>query len=322
MVDLTISIGTIGNYPVLERCLRSIYKEDSPGLSYEVWVVYNGSGNDGVVEKIEENFPQVSLINKRHPLGYCVTHNLVLRQCNSRYVLVLDDDTIVQNKTLLKMVRFMDAHPKVGIAGCKTLNADGTFQKTFGVLPNLRTELRNIFRSSGFWPDHLYKDISSYREVPWLNGSFMFVRSEVLKDVGLLDEHYYTYVCESDWCYRISKSGWQVVFVPEATIIHIGGEHSLNTTSKRYVNLVRYHVNRYYFFHKHYNEVSLFILRPLMVCGVSLRIFYFLLLYLFKPIIRDIAKERIKAFCTVIRISLLPKPYNFPESLQFKEEHK
>jgi GT2 family glycosyltransferase len=320
MIDLTISIGTIGNYPVLERCLRSIYKEDFLGLSYEVWVVYNGSGNDGVVEKIEENFPQVSLIKKRHPLGYCVTHNLVLRQCNSRYVLVLDDDTLVQDGTLFKMVGFMDAHPTVGIAGCKTLNADGTFQKTYGVLPSLRTEFRNVFRSSGFWPDHLYQDTSSYREVQWLNGSFMFVRSEVLKEVGLLDEHYYTYVCESDWCYRISKAGWRVVFVPEATITHIGGEHSINTTTKKYVNLVRHHVNRYYYFYKHYNSLSNFLLRPIMICGASLRILYFLLLYFFKPAIRDRAKVRIKAFCTVIKISLLPRPYNLPEELQLKEE--
>ena len=179
MDDLTISIGTLDNYPVLERCLRSIYEEDAPWLTYRVWVVYNGSGDDDTIpNRIETFFPQVTLVRKSGPLGYCATHNLVLSQCESRYVLILDDDTIVPRGTLARMVAFMDAHPAVGMAGCKTLNPDGGFQKTYGLLPSLRTELLNVLRPDSFWPDRLYEDTLTVREVEWLNGSFMLARSE------------------------------------------------------------------------------------------------------------------------------------------------
>jgi GT2 family glycosyltransferase len=318
MEDLVISIGTLDNYHTLAKCLHSIYREDSSHLSYQVWVIYNGSGDESITERIEQNFPQAKLIKRKGPLGFCATHNIVLSQCKGRYILILDDDTIVQKETLSSMVFFMDTHPKVGIAGCKTLNPDGTFQKTYGLLPSLKAEFLHIFKPSSFWPNRLYKDISSVREVGWLNGCFMLIRYEVLKEVGLLDEHYYTYSCEADWCYRIQKAGWQVVYVPNAEIIHTGGEHSINTnnTVKTYSNLLRYHVNRYYFFYKHYHRFAFFLLRPVMILGASSRVAYFSLIYSLKPNMRLLAISRLKAFLGVIKISFSSKPYNLPKGLE------
>jgi GT2 family glycosyltransferase len=93
--DLVISIGTLGRVEVLERCLETVYAEDDPGLRFEVWVVYNGSEDPAIVQRIREKLPRVRLIVRRGPLGYCGTHNLVLREAPARYVLVLDDDTLV-----------------------------------------------------------------------------------------------------------------------------------------------------------------------------------------------------------------------------------
>src|SRR5258708_4527292 len=147
-LDLTISIGSLGKYEVLARCLRSIYDEDAAHLSFEVWIVYNGSGNDGFCDRIRAEFPAARLIERDKPLGYCGAHNLVLQQVQARYHLVLDDDTVIPRGTLPQMVEFMDGEPRAGIAGCKALNPDGSFQQSFGLLPSLRTEIAGILRPS------------------------------------------------------------------------------------------------------------------------------------------------------------------------------
>ncbi len=318
MDDLNISIGNLGNYGLLEKCLRSIYVEDEPGFRFSVSVVYNAPAGFDTYRLIERDFPRVKLIRRPGPLGYCATHNLVLNQGDSRYVLVLDDDTIVPKGTLPRIVAFMDRHPDVGICGCKTLNADGSFQKTFGLVPSLRSELVNAFRADSFWPARLYEDLSSVREVQWLNGSFMLVRREALQVVGGLDEHYYTYVCEPDWCFRMHKAGFKVVFLPDVEIIHVGGEHSINNKMKatNRLNLVRYHVNRFYFFRKHYGAVPTLLLRPIMLAGSVARAALYSGLYLLKPDLRDVARAKLKAYGDVVRLSLSPRPYVLPKRLQ------
>ena len=159
------------------------------------------------------------------------------------------DDTIIFKGTLEKMVSFMDHHPEVGMAGCKTLNPDGSFQKSYGLVPSLKTEFLTSFGMSSLWPDRLYKDVSSVRDVEWINGPFMLVRRQVLEEVGAFDEHFYTVVCEAEWCQRIRKAGWRVVYVPEAEIVHTG---ALITQSKSLITMLRVYVNTFYFFHKHY----------------------------------------------------------------------
>jgi GT2 family glycosyltransferase len=316
--DLTISIGNLGSYELLAGCLRSIYQHP-PDLRFTVCVVYNPPEElvTYTDQRIEREFPQVRLIRRKGPLGYCLTHNLVLRECRSRYVLVLDDDTLVPEGTLSKMVRFMDEHPDVGMAGCRTLNHDGSFQRTFGLVPSLGSELVNVFRADSFWPDSLYENVCRVREVQWLNGSFMLVRGAALDQVGMLDEHYYTYVCEPDWCYRMTRAGWKVVYVPDAEIVHVGGEHSVNNKMRatNRLNLVRYHVNRFYFFHKHYGLAASLLLRPIMITGSALRALRYFALYLMEPGMRGVASVRLRVFADVIRLSLSPRPYKLPRWL-------
>jgi GT2 family glycosyltransferase len=317
MDDLTISIGSLGNYETLARCLHSIYQEDAAELGYQVWVVYNAPSDHGVTERIRRSFPQVRLLKRLGPLGYCATHNLILRQCSTRYVLLLDDDTILPRGTLSAMVRFMDARPDVGMAGPKTLNCDGTFQPTYGLLPSLRTELMTLFAVDAFWPARLYRETSHPREVEWLSGSFMLVQRRILSEVGILDEHYYTSLCEHDWCHRIRKAGWRVMFVPEAQIVHVGGEHSINSkgVSRNPVPLIRYHANRYYFFKKHYGRVAVLLLRPIMIVGLVLRLVYYSVVYVRHRERREVVKVRLRAFWESMKLSIRRDPYNLPPAL-------
>jgi len=316
MMDLTISIGSLGKIDLLRRCLRSVFEEDAPGFSFEVRIVYNGPGGDGVCESIPKEFPQVALSwAARAPLGYCGTHNVVLRDASGRYVLLLDDDTILPKGTLPAMVRFMDEHPRAGIAGCKTLNSDGSFQPTFGLRPNLKTEVRNIFKSTSYLPASLYREVDSVRHVEFLNGHFLLARSEAVRQVGVLDEYYYTHISEADWCYRLEKAGWQVLYVPVATIVHTGGEYStVNSRSamKKYEHIVRAHVNRFYFFHKHYSPWKLFALRPVMALSSAARVLFFSVIYLIHRDQRPIAATRVRAFRRIIGISFSRRPYRIP----------
>lgn len=316
MDDLTISIGTISNIDGLEECLHTIFAEDHPDFKFNVNLIFNGPQEESRIERIKTLFPQVPITRSRHKLGWPRTHNQTLKKYQSRYVLLLDDDTLVPKGTLPTMVQFMDAHSEVGIAGCETVYPDGSFQKIYGLFSNLKTELLYALNLSSYWPDRLYRNITGWKEVEWLNGHFMMVRSEVIQKVGLLDEYYYTYVSEPDWCYRIHKAGWKVAYVPDAKITHVGGENSTRTLYKKYTQIIRSYVNRYYFFSKYYSRFAFHCLRPITLIGSFLRLLKFLLVYAAVPARKAEAEQKIKAYLMVMQMAFSLKPSSLPKVLQ------
>ena len=318
--DLAVTIGNLGSERYLEPCLRSIYAEDAAGFTYAVLIAFNGFENGDLREHIAQSFPQATLLYRRNRLGYTGTYNLLLRESDARYVLILDEDTVVPKGTLPAIVRFMDAHPEVGIAGVKTLNPDGSLQKSFGVMFNLRSEFLHALHLSTFWPDRLYRDLERWRTVDWLNGSFMLVRRETLEQVGGLDQYFYTFCCEADWCLRIARAGWKVAFVPDVAITHIGGDHSINTTVKSYDALMRSHINRYFFFHKHYGGLSQLLLRPIMTVGATLRLLKFLAMYALAPSRRPEAGPKVRAFARIALLGLAWQPWRLTTKLQRQNE--
>lgn len=320
MHDLAVTIGNLGSEKYLEPCLRSIYAEHQPGFSYSVLIAFNGFQNGDLRSHIAQSFPQAKLFYRRNKLGYTGTYNLLLRESTARYILILDEDTIVPTGTLPALVAFMDEHPDVGIAGVKTLNPDGSLQKSFGVMFDVRTEFLNALHLSTYWPDRLYRDLDTWRTVDWLNGSFMLVRRETIEQVGMLDEHFYTFLCEADWCLRISRAGWKVAFVPDASITHIGGDHSINTRVKSYDALMRSHINRYFFFRKHYDALDQLLLRPIMTLGASLRLLKFSILYCLAPSRRPEARPKIRAFAKIALLGFARRPWMLTPELRRQNE--
>ena len=207
MQDVAVTIGNLGSERHLEPCLRAIYAEDAPGFTYSVLIAFNGFDDSNLMNRIRDSFPQAGLLYRRNKLGYTGTYNLLMRASSARYMLILDEDTVVPKGTLPAMVAFMDANPDVGIAGARTLNPDGSFQKSYGVMFDLRSELLHSLNLSTFWPEHLYRDLTQWRTVDWLNGSFLFVRQTTVAEVGMLDEYFYTFSCEPDWYLRIARAG-------------------------------------------------------------------------------------------------------------------
>jgi GT2 family glycosyltransferase len=316
--DVAISIGSLGNYDALQNCLASLYAEDSPAVTYEIWVVYNGPGGDGACDKIRKYFPTTRVIERRGPIGFCAAHNLALKEISSRYVLVLDDDTIVPRGTLPHMVAFMDREPQVGVAGCRTHDAVGRHEPTSFYYPGLLTELAGIVRAASIVPRAHRSSTELPIEVDWLSGCFLFSRIQAIRAIGGFDERFYTYISEADWCHRIRLAGWRVMYLPEVTIVHLGGAHSTNTrrtTHKTYARIVHYHVNRFYFIRKHRSRLVAFAIRPVIALQSLTRILFFAVNAPLRPGLRPIAATRIRAFWRVFRLCFSSRPHQLPSDI-------
>lgn len=224
----------IVNYNVrefLDHALTSIRKA-MKGIRGEVIVVDNAS-DDGSVEMLRRRYPEVLRIVNSTNLGFAKANNLALRRARGKYLLLINPDTIVQEDTFRVMVRFFEDHPNVGLAGCKILNPDGTFQlacrRSF---PTPWVAFTKIVGLSALFPGSklfgrynlTYLDPNESYEVDAVSGSFMMLRREVYEQVGGLDEDFFMYGEDLDWCYRIQQAGWKIYYVPQTQIIHYKGE--------------------------------------------------------------------------------------------------
>ena len=316
MKDLLVCIGNTGSYDHLRVCLRSIFAEEARNFEYGVAVGFNGVADRSVLDKLRAEFPQVQSFYRPEKLGYTGTYNVLLRAARARYTLILDDDTVVPRGTLPAMVAFMDTHPQIGLSGCRTLNPDGTFQKTYGVFSNLRSELEAIVRPAALWPARIYRDVRDWKRVDWLDGSFLLVRREALEAVGELDEFYYTVVSEPDWALRMIRAGWGVAFVNTVSITHVGGQHCPVTGVKSYPSIIRSYVNRFYFYRKHYSRLQQLLLRPVIAAGAAVRVVKFGLMWLLMPARRPETEPKLRAFARISVLAFHPTPWMLPDDLR------
>jgi GT2 family glycosyltransferase len=313
--DLTILIANLGRIEHLRPCLTSIFDGVGAGISHRVIVGFNFAGESDTPRALAREFPQVEQFRVPLKLGYCRAYNQLMARSTGRYVLLLDDDTVLRAGTLDGMVRFMDAHPQIGIAGCRTVSPDGSYQKTTALMFDLRTEFRNIWRPAAFWDDGIDESVTTWREAGWLNGHFLMVRAELVEQVGMLDERYYTFQCEADWCLRARGAGWQIAYVPEFEVMHIGGAHSVGSTIKTYNNLIRSHINRYYFIRKHYGDRAVHAFRGIMSIGAVLRLFRYAALWLAVPRRRPEAGPKLRAYGRIALLGAARRPERLPEEL-------
>ena len=230
-MDLSVVVLSYNTRDLLEQALRTVM-DAAADLEVEVFVADNAS-RDGSADMVAEKFPSVKLIRNSRNLGFSAGNNVALRQIVGRHMLLLNPDTIVRRDTLRCLVEFMDAHPEAGAAGCKILNPDGTLQ--LDSKRGFPTPMAAFCKMSGLgrlFPHHpviarynmTYLDPEAVSQVEVLSGSCMMVRRETLDQVGLLDEDYFMYGEDIDWCFRIHQAGWKIYYVPHTEIIHYRGE--------------------------------------------------------------------------------------------------
>jgi GT2 family glycosyltransferase len=314
--DLTILIGSIGHLEHLRPCLKSIFDTITGGTSFRVIVGFNFQGESDSPRAIAYDFPLVEQLRAPAKLGYCRTYNQMMARSTGRYVLVLDDDTVLRPGTIDGMVRFMDAHPEVGIAGCRTVNPDGSYQKTTALMFSMGTEITNVLRPAAFWNDGIDETVTTWESVGWLNGHFLMVRAQAIEEAGVLDEYFYTFLCEADWCLRIRRAGWKVAYVPDVEIMHFGGAHSVVSNVKSLRNLMRSHINRYYFIRKHYGNVAVHVFRPIMSAGAMLRLLKYAAVWLVSPDRRPEAGPKVEAYWKIVLLGAAAHPEDLPDELR------
>jgi GT2 family glycosyltransferase len=238
-----------------------------------------------------------------------------MARSTGRYVLLLDDDTVLRAGAIDGMVRFMDAHAEVGIAGCRSTYLDGSYQKTTALMYSMGTEIINIVRPATFWNDGIDESVTTWKSAGWLNGHFLMVRAQAIEGVGVLDEYFYTLQCEADWCLRIRRAGWKVAYVPDFEVMHIGGAHSVASNVKSYRNLMRSHINRYYFIRKHYGNAAVHMFRFIMSVGAMLRLLKYIAVWLVSPDRRPEAVPKVKAYWKTMLVGAAAHPEDLPEKL-------
>ena len=231
-MDVSLIIVNWNTRDILSGCLQSIY-EQANNLDFEVIVIDNAS-TDGSAEMIKKEFPQIVLIENSHNRGFAAANNQGIAITKGRYVLLLNSDTMVLDNATTKTVKFADGYPEAAVVGCKVLNPDRTLQPTCFMFPSIlnmllsATYLYKLFpRSKFFGRERMtWWDRNDVREVDVVTGCFMLVRRKAIEQVGLMDERFFVYGEETDWCYRFKKVGWKVMFTPDAQIVHYGGQSS------------------------------------------------------------------------------------------------
>jgi GT2 family glycosyltransferase len=314
--DLTVLIANLGELENLRPCLKSLFETESGETSFRVIVGFNFPGESDNPRALARDFPQVEQLRAPVKLGYCRAYNQLMARSTGRYILLLDDDTVLRSDTINGMVRFMDAHPEVGIAGCRTVNPDGSYQKTTALMYSMRTEIANILCPAAFWSDGIDTNVNTWKSVEWLNGHFLMVRAQVIQRVGGLDEHFYTFQCEADWCLRIRRQGWKVAYVPDVEVMHIRGAHSSLPGMKSFRNLLRSHINRYYFIRKHYGNGAIQVFRLIMSVGAMLRLLKYATVWLVSPDRRPEAGPKVAAYWQIVLLGAAARPEDLPDDLQ------
>ncbi len=223
---LSVVVVNWNTRELLRHCLESLKGDLERGL-YEIIVVDNGS-SDGSAEMVGESFPGVRLLANRTNRGFTAATNQGHALAVGDYTLMLNSDTVVEDTTLGRSVDYLDAHPEVGVLGCRVTYPDGSPQNSFFRDPSLRAVLlqasflEQLFKRSPFfnWDRYGFERFARTTEVDCVMGGFMMIRESAIPETPLLDEGYFMYAEEADLCHRLRGAGWKVVYHPEPTVVH------------------------------------------------------------------------------------------------------
>jgi GT2 family glycosyltransferase len=259
MPDISIVIASWNAKRHLLKCLKSIGKT-ATNRSHEIIVVDNAS-SDGSADAVASQFPEVVLVRNQENLGFAKANNIGIRASSGRYVCLINSDVIVLEGCFENLIEFMDSSPAVGIAGPRILNPDGSPQPQCRHCPTIWNHLCEALGLSKLFPNSVFfsepfmhwwaHDV--VRSVDVLTGCFWIVRRQAIDEVGLLDEDFFIYGEDIDWCKRFHDAGWDVVFCPEPKAIHFGAASSANAPIKFYLEMQKADLH---YWKKHHGRIG------------------------------------------------------------------
>jgi hypothetical protein len=290
--------------PLLRRCLQSI---QTAGLSLEIVVVDNAS-DDGSAQMVRADFPHVHLIANAKNRGFTAANNQGLAVSHGRYLLLLNPDTEVVDDALAAMVGYMDAYPEAGALGPQLRYPDGSLQPSRRRFPTLATALMESTVVQQWWADnrvlrrYTMADTGddAIQPVDWVVGACLMVRRQAYEQVGGLDERFFMYSEELDWCHRIKDAGWAVMYLPTATVIHHEGKSSEQVVAARHIH---FQSSKVHYFRKHHGTLQAEIVRWFLLATYVYQVAREGIKWLVGHK-RPLRAERMRAYAEVLRSGL------------------
>ncbi len=311
LIDLSIIIVSWNVCDLLRRCLQSIAAGQGD-LHLDV-IVVDGGSVDGSPQMVAQEFPEVHLIACRENVGFPKGNNIGLMQAAGRYIMLLNPDTEIVDAALPRLVAFLDSHLDVGVVGPQLLCSDGRVQSSRRRFPTLVTAFLESTWLQPYAPARILRHYyaldlpdAAVADVDWVVGAALMTRREVVGQVGDMDEAYFMYSEELDWCRRIKEAGWRVVYLPAAQIVHHEGKSSEQAVTARHIHFQR---ARLRYFRKFHGAVPAFCLRFFLLASYV----YQLLLEAAKGVLghrRDLRWQRVNSYWQVLRSGLRPAGYD------------
>jgi GT2 family glycosyltransferase len=297
-MKLSIVILCWNDQKVISDCLRSIFS-GTHSIEFEVIVSDNGS-TDGSPEFIRQTFPLVRVIENGANLRFSKGNNVGIQGSNGEYVLILNPDTIIHEGSLDRWIVFADQHPEAGGFGCRVLNPDGSYQVSARPFPTILRGWLGALRlgALGYLSDafiseeYIRWDGDTERLIDWHSGCCLMVRADLLKRLSGFDDQFQYYYEDVDLCHRIWNAGYPIVFTPEVTITHLGGQ----STTERFPIAFELdkHRNRYRYFYKYFGRSGARHCRQYSLARIRIRQFGYRLVSLVKQ--SDRLKRRLDLY--------------------------
>lgn len=309
-IRLSIVIVSWNVRELLRDCLRSI-EQTQGDLTVEVIVVDSASA-DGSPAMVAAEFPQVTLIASDENVGFPWGNNMGIAKAHGRYILLFNPDTILHENALVHMVDYLEKHLDVGVVGAQLLNEDGSVQSSRRRFPTLITAFFESTWLQSRAPQRILNryyalDIADDQtaDVDWVMGACLMTRQEIARTVGGMDEGYFMYSEELDWCRRIKMAGWRVVYLPAAQVTHYQGKSSEQVVAQRHIY---FNQAKLRYFRKYHGRVPALILRLFLLLNYLAQ----MALEAGKGVVghkRPLRWQRVQAYWLVLRSGLRPAGY-------------
>lgn len=282
-MHFSFNIVTYNSLEPIQDCLRTLIASLDLGIKPEIIIIDNGS-SDGVVNFVESAFPTINLIKNQENLGYTKAMNQGLRISTGDYLVQLNPDVVINQGAFQTLKDWMDDHPDVGICIPKVLNQDGSFQKqcrrgfarpleVFAYFLKLDRLFPNNKKLGNYVKTYLPED--EIAEVDAVSGSCMVIRREVIQDIGYLDERFFAYQEDTDFCFRAKNAGWKVYYLPITSVIHQGGRGGSRTDPFR--GILEWHKSYFLYYRKNLAKDYFFLVNWLMYLMVLIKLAFSLL---------------------------------------------
>ena len=271
-MELSIIVVNWNTREILDKCLASIYSSQTT-ISYDIWVVDNNS-SDGSVQMIDKKFPNTHVITNETNAGFARGNNQAIMESSADYVMLLNPDTIIEENVLQGLFGYLEEHQDVGAVGPRLLNPDGTLQESAYPEPTLWREFWRLFHLDHFKHYGAYPmaewSISDPRDVDVLVGACFLVRRKVLDQVGLLDENFFVYSEEVDFCKRIRDYGWRIGWFPSVKVTHLGGQATRQVQQEMFLPLYQ---GKIQYFRKHNSLAVVWAYKFVLFMAAIIRLF-------------------------------------------------